>query len=207
MWETTLTKSNDPKVLVGFINCLSVLEENAFLLYKAFSGKIEMPLVKSFLLSIAEDSHKHSMLLKGVADSMGKPEKPKDCAKKTGETWRLIDTFYKEISAKEKITESELSQLSEKLAYLESILGEEYYVFVQMKTLQLMVNEINQLYYIDLGSVKTIFVKIINDEEHHREILEKIKNIVNRTAKATDNSPAVKYQNPDAWISSQPSTS
>ena len=38
--------------------------------------------------------------------------------------------------------------------------------------------------------MKTIFVNIINDEEHHREILEKIKNIVDRTAKATDNSPA-----------------
>jgi rubrerythrin len=82
MWEMTLTKSNDPKVLVGFINCLSVMEENAFLLYKALSDKIELPLVKSFLLSIAEDSHKHPLLLKGVVDSMATQEKPRDCAKK-----------------------------------------------------------------------------------------------------------------------------
>jgi hypothetical protein len=100
-----------------------------------------------------------------------------------------------------------LSQLSEKLAYMESIMGEEYYVFVQLKTLQLMVNEINQLYHVDLGSVKTIFVNIINDEERHREILEKIKEIVDRTAKAADNSPAVKYQSPDSWIGSLPPTS
>ena len=77
-----MTKSNDPKVLVGFINCLSVLEENAFLLYKAFSDKIEMPLVKSFLLSIAEDSHKHSMLLKGVARQHGKAKKNLKIARK-----------------------------------------------------------------------------------------------------------------------------
>jgi rubrerythrin len=206
MWETPLTKSNDPKVLVGFINCLSVLEENAFLLYKAFSDKIEIPLVKSLLLSIAEDSHKHSLLLKGVVNSMATKEKPRDCAKKTGETWRIIDTFYKEISAKEKIAESELSQLSERLAYMESIMGEEYYIFVQLKTLQLMVNEINQLYSIDLGGLKDIFASIINDEEHHRQLLEQIKEIIDSRAKAVDNSPAVKYQNPDSWISSLPPT-
>jgi hypothetical protein len=97
--------------------------------------------------------------------------------------------------------------LSEKLAYLESIIGEEYYVFVQLKTLQLMVNEINQLYHVDLDSVKTIFVNIINDEEHHRELLEKIKSIVDNAAKEADNSPTVKYQNPDSWISSLPPTS
>jgi len=33
-------------------------------------------------------------------------------------------------------------------------MGEEYYMFVQLKTLELMMKEINQLYSIDLGSVK-----------------------------------------------------
>ena len=207
MWETALTKSNDPKVLIGFISCLSAMEENAFLFYKAFSDKIEIPMVKSFLLSIAVDSHKHSMLLKGIVDSMAKQEKPKDCAKKTGEAWQIIDTLYREISAKEKIPESELSQMSEKLAYLESIMGEEYYVFVQLKTLQLLVKEIAQLYNIDLGGVKNIFAGIINDEERHRELLVQIKEVINSKVKAADNSPAVKYQNPDSWINSLPPTS
>jgi rubrerythrin len=183
------------------------MEENASLLYKAFSEKIEIPLVKSFLQSIAEDSHKHSILLKSVFESMGKKENPKDCGKKTGKVWTMIEAFYKEISAKEKIADSELAQLSEKLAYLESIMGEEYYVFVQLKTLQAMVNEINQLYHVDLASVKTVFSHIINDEERHREILEKIQNIVDNAAKVTDNSPAVRYHNPDSWISSLPPTS
>ena len=34
--------------------------------------------------------------------------------------------------------------MSRKLAFLESIMGEEYYMFVQMKTLEIMVKEINQ---------------------------------------------------------------
>jgi rubrerythrin len=202
-----LTKNNDPKALSSFINCLSIMEEDASLLYNMFSGKIEIPLVKSFLQSIAEDSHKHSILLKSVFESMGKKEKPKDCGKKTGKVWTMINAFYKEISAKEKIGDSELAQLSEKLTYLESIMGEEYYIFVQLKTLQAMVNEINQLYHVDLDSVKTVFSHIINDEERHREILEKIKKIVDNAVKVTDNSPAVRYQNPDSWISSLPPTS
>jgi len=202
-----MTKNNDPKVLADFINCLGILENDSFLLYKALSNKIELPLVKSLLRAIAEDSLKHSTLLKGVAESITEAkETPKDCEKKTGEAWRLIANFTKEIAAKEKFSEEEMSQLWDKLAFFESIIGEEYYVFVQMKTLDLMMKEINQIYNIDLGSLKSIFTRIINDEEHHREMLGTIKGILERHSEPS-NTPVVKYQNPDSWISSLPPTS
>jgi rubrerythrin len=202
-----MTKNNDPKVLADFINCLSILENDTFHLYAALSEKIELPLVKSLLLAIAEDSLKHSTLLKGVAESITKTkETPKDCAKKTGEAWRLLANFSKKIAAKEKFSEEQMSQLSVKLAFLESIIGEEYYVFVQMKTLEFMMKEINQIYSIDLGSLKSIFTRIINDEEHHREMLGTIKGILERKPEPSNN-PVVKYQNPDSWISSLPPTS
>jgi len=202
-----MTKNNDPKVLADFINCLGILENDTFLLYKALSNKIELPLVKSLLRAIAEDSLKHSTLLKGVAESITEAkETPKDCEKKTGEAWRLIANFTKEIAAKEKFSEEEMSQLWDKLAFFESIIGEEYYVFVQMKTLDLMMKEINQIYNIDLGSLKSIFTRIINDEEHHREMLGTIKGILERHSEPS-NTPVVKYQNPDSWISSLPPTS
>ena len=202
-----MTKNNDPKVLADFINCLGILENDTFLLYKALSNKIELPLVKSLLRAIAEDSLKHSTLLKGVAESITEAkETPKDCEKKTGEAWRLIANFTKEIAAKEKFSEEEMSQLWDKLAFFESIIGEEYYVFVQMKTLDLMMKEINQIYNIDLGSLKSIFTRIINDEEHHREMLGTIKGILQRHSEPS-NTPVVKYQNPDSWISSLPPTS
>ena len=202
-----MTKNNDPKVLADFINCLGILENDSFLLYKALSNKIELPLVKSLLRAIAEDSLKHSTLLKGVAESITEAkETPKDCEKKTGEAWRLIANFTKEIAAKEKFSEEEMSQLWDKLAFFESIIGEEYYVFVQMKTLDLMMKEINQIYNIDLGSLKSIFTRIINDEEHHREMLGTIKGILQRHSEPS-NTPVVKYQNPDSWISSLPPTS
>jgi rubrerythrin len=47
-------------------------------------------------------------------------------------------------------------------------------MFVQLKTLELMMKEINQIYNIDLGSVKKIFLNIIRYEETHRELLEQI---------------------------------
>ena len=199
-----MPKNNDPKDLASYINCLSILENNASLLYTALADKIEDSLVKSLILTIASDSQKHSISLKGVGESIAKPEgKPKDCEKKLGEAWRVVDTFYREIVNKEKITDSELPQLAEKLAVLESILGEEYYMFVQLKTLQLMMKEISQIYNINLGELKGIFSSIINDEEHHRELLETVKEILDKKKpKIRDNTPVVKYQNPDSWIAS-----
>ena len=75
-----------------------------------------------------------------------------------------------------------------------------------MKTLQLMTKEINQIYNIELTSLKSIFTHIINDEEHHREMLQTIKSILESHQKV-DKTPLVKYQNPDAWISYLPPTS
>ena len=98
------------------------------------------------------------------------------------------------------------SELLPKLTALESSLGEEYYIFVQMKTLQLMAKEINQLYGVDLEKIKKVFESIIRDEEHHREILATIKDIVSKKLTKKDNTPKVKYQNPDAWIQPLPPT-
>ena len=91
---------------------------------------------------------------------------------------------------------------------LESIMGEEYYVLVQLKTLQLMTQEINQLYNVNLESLKNIFTKIINEEEHHREILETIKTLLDRKEQPeADSAPSVRYQHPDSWTQPMPSTS
>jgi rubrerythrin len=202
-----LTEKNDPKTLASFINCLSLLENNAFLLYKQLADKVEVPLVKSFLLQIAIDSQKHSIALKGVSESIAKLKgKPKECRKKIGETWRVTKALLRESEKKERIPEGDLPQLAEKLSVMESIMGEEYYQFVQLKTLELMMKEINQIYNIDLSSVKKIFLNIIRDEETHRELLEKIKELIKRKEEI-DATPVVKYRNPDSWSRPLPPTS
>ena len=197
---------NDPKIIANYLNCLSMLENSTFLLYQKLSDKAEVPLVKTLLLSIALDSSKHSALLKGVADSIAvSKEKTEDCAKKLGETWQIIDTLLKETASKEKMSGLELQQLIEKLTILERIAGEEYYIFLQMKTLQHMIKEINQLYNVNLERIKNIFERIIEDEEHHRELLATIKKLLSENKRADqDNTPLIKYQNPDSWIQYSP---
>jgi hypothetical protein len=48
-------------------------------------------------------------------------------------------------------------------------------------------------------------MNIINDEGHHREILETIKQLIAKKEQAR-NAPFVKFQNPDAWSQPTPST-
>ena len=201
-----MAASNDPKALASFINCLSFLENNTYLLYKDLADKVEAPLVRSFLLQIAIDSQKHSIALKGVAESIAKPsDNIKECEKKIGATWRIVETLLRDVKGKKKIPSGDFPKLVEKLTVLESVMGEEYYMFVQLKTLQGMMKEINQIYNIDLGSVKKIFLNIIRDEETHRELLEKIKMLVTPETEL-DTAPVVKYQNPDAWSRPLPDT-
>src|SRR3990172_10306247 len=131
-----MTTKNDPTAVANFINCLSVLEHNACLLFTGLSDKVSLPIVKSLLKSIADDDQRHSAILKCVSKSIAKPDKPEDCSKNTGETWRIVDAFNLEISAKQRLSADELS---EKVEFLESVIGEDYCVLVQLKTLQVMI--------------------------------------------------------------------
>jgi hypothetical protein len=197
---------DSPKVIAEYLSCLSILEENTALFYRHLSDKIESPaLIKSFLLSISQDSSKHSTLIKGIADSIHDSKvKPKRCAKKLGDVWDAVNSLNE--IAKEELTTLSFWELLSALDGLERSLNEEYYIFVQMQTLQFMVKEINQLYDINLESVKHVFEGIINDEERHRELLATIKNIIGESLTKHSNAPKVKYQNPDAWISYLPPT-
>ena len=45
-----------------------------------------------------------------------------------------------------------------------------------------------------------MFSSIVDDEEYHRELLGKIKNDLSTSSiQLRDNTPKVKYQNPDSW--------
>src|SRR5208283_3096115 len=102
------------------------------------------------LFSIAQDSSKHSTLLKGVSNSIARLEvKTKDCANNLGPVWLTVNNYLKEVTTK-KESELSMADLFEKLITLESNLGEEYYIFVQMQTLQHLTKEINQHYNVNL---------------------------------------------------------
>ena len=186
-----------------FLHCASILEERAYLLYRNLSEKVDLPLINSLLLHIAYDSRKHSAVLKGISKSIAKAKKmPKDREKKIffGRTWTVIERLVGEIDRKERIPKEHLSSLVEKLMILESTVAEEYYILVQLQTLQYMTREISEIYNVDIKDLKEILEIIIKDEETHKELLSKMKRILMGKEKQTEEiAPVVKYKNPDAW--------
>jgi len=92
-----------------------------------------------------------------------------------------------------------------KLMLLESTVGEEYYILVQLKTLQYMTREIRETYNVDIKDLRDILATIISDEETHRKLLSKMKKILSGKEEQTeDTAMTVKYKNPDAWSRAMP---
>ena len=162
------------------------------------SSKTENPLIKSIFLAISQDSTKHSGLLRGISKSMAETKvKTKDCEKTIGKPWIIVSNHLEELKKGQANLSSE--ELYEKLREYESSLGEEYHVFVQMQTLEFMTETINRRYKISLEKVKGVFESIIKDEEHHRELLATIKEMLEPKTQEIF-TPIVKYQTPDQWI-------
>jgi len=186
---------------LDFLYCSSLFEDKTSLLYGSLAQKATLPLVKALLLNIAYDSGKHSAILQGIVKTIGNPKvKIKDCEKRLGESWRTIRDLSEDV-AREKIMSNEnMSSYVRKLERLESTVGEEYYMLVQVKTLQFMTKEIRELYKVDLEDLKDIFEGIIKDEERHTELLATIIKILGPSEEEkTENAPLVRYQNPDSW--------
>jgi rubrerythrin len=193
----------------NMLYCLSILEEKTHRLYRSLAEKVELPLVKSLLLHIAYDSQKHSAIFKGISESIAKPKRQDKNCEKIGPTWKTIGILASQVSLMKKIvpalSEEELPSLIKKLAELESTLGEEYYIFVQAKTLSYMTKEVSESYSIDMKDMEDILESIIRDEEFHRELLTKImKMLTKEEEEKTDTSLLVQYRNPDAWSKAMP---
>jgi rubrerythrin len=196
-----MAKGFDLNSLIDSVKCLIVFENKTCLLYKDLSEKIESPLVRSLLLHISLDSQKHSTVLKGIAQSMSKSNsKPADLPKTMSEAWRSIDAFQIELSSIDKISEEDLLGLSEQLTALESSLAEEYDVLVQFNSLDMLSRELRINHNVSLESLKAIFLEIVHDEEYHKEILAVVKEILEgKQEEIIDNTPKVRFRNPDAW--------
>jgi rubrerythrin len=195
-----------PEGIVGFLKCSSLLEQETYRLYQSLADKVDIPLIKSMLQHIAYDSRKHSAILNGMFESLGGSKiNLKDCQKRTGLTWRTIGDLKREISSEKNIPKETLPSLAKKLEVLESNFGEEYFVLVQMKTLEYMTKEINEIYNVQLKDMKEIFEVIIRDEGTHKELLSKMQRFLSKDEKKIEETkPGFKYQNPDAWSKPHP---
>lgn len=187
------------KDVAGFLHCSSNLEERTFSLYRSIASKTENLLARSSLYYIAYDSLKHSVIMREIAENIS-PSKPKsgDCEKKLKQVWQKISDLSDEVTEKQKINESDLPGLMNRLAGFENSLSEEYFVLVELKTLNFMSKEISQIYKVNLESVKYVFELIAKDEENHREILLSLEELFKKEP-FKNNTPIVRYQHPNAW--------
>jgi rubrerythrin len=201
LWVRKLVKGLDLNSLIDSVKYLIVFENKTCLLYKDLSERIESPLVRSLLLHISLDSQKHSTVLKGIAQSMNKANsKPADLPKTMSEAWRSIDAFQIELSSIDKISGDDLLGLSEQLTTLESSLADEYNVLVQFNALDMLSRELRINHNVSLESLKAIFLEIVHDEEYHKEILSVVIEILEgKREEIIDNTPKVRFRNPDGW--------
>jgi rubrerythrin len=197
---------NKQESFASFLQCASILEERTYMLYKKLAEPVEHPLIKSLLLHMAYDSQEHSALLKGISGTFSKESKPpKNCEKKLTGIFATIDQLLEEANNEDKASNGNVSTLIEKLTTLESTLGEEYYILVQVKTLQFMAKEIREIYNVDIEDLRDSIQTIMEDEEHHEDLLSKMRKILaGQTEEKEDNSPSFKYETPDAWTKHVP---
>jgi len=185
--------------LADILQYASILEEEAYWLYKNLADKVEVPLVRSLLLSIAYDSQKHSTIFRGISESVGKRIRSRrDYEKRLGETLTTIDHLKSEIAKKEKISCEDFSALVKDLTTLESTIGEEYFTLVQVKTLLFMTKEIRETYNVDLEDLKGLLESIIQDEERHEQLLSEIKKVLmGKENKPEEKTTLVAFKSPD----------
>jgi len=173
--------SKDVKTIAKFLYCLGVLEEKAAHAYRSLAERVEDPLLGSLLLYISTDSLKHSVILKAIDEelikNLGIELEPKDCENTLGKTWRdLITLAEEETGKKEKVGNSELVALANKMSTFESFFGEEYLTNLHLKIVSLMADELK----VDFGDLKGILDWIVEDEERHEKIIAIVGNTVSK---------------------------
>jgi hypothetical protein len=201
-------KAND---LLGFMNslkCLIVFEKKTCSLYEDVAEGVNSPLIKSLLLYISLDCQKHSTVLRGISLSMPRNSwKPAELPKATSEALRSIDAFQIELSNVSAIPKGNMSSLCAQLTSLADSLAAEYNSLLQLNILECLSMELSNSYKMSLESLKTILLEFLHEEEYHREILAMVMCFLEgKDKEEIDNTPTVRFRDPDCWSRPTPMT-
>jgi ATP adenylyltransferase len=116
------------------------------------------------------------------------------------------DTNFMPVLSGDKVISRAMAETYQKLkAKFESIAEDLIRVFtiarIQFKTLQLMAEPISEWYGVKLEDMKDILELTIRDEENETEILMRIRDFFSKKNRnqSEDQTPTVRYQNPDRW--------
>ena len=200
-------KANDLLSFMNSLKCLIVFEKKTCSLYEDIAEGVNSPLIKSLLLHISLDCQKHSTVLRGISLSMPRNWKPAELPKSTSEALRSIDAFQIELSNVNAIPEGDMSSLCAQLTSLADSLAEEYNSLLQLNILECLSSELSNSYKMSLESLQTILREFLHEEEYHREILVMVVGFLEgKDQEEIDNTPTVRFRNPDCWSRATPTT-
>ncbi len=186
--------------LKNSLEYLSLFEKKTSLLYEDLAEKLDSPLTKALVKSIALDGTKHAVTLKGIAQSITKnTSKPMDLPKAMKETWNKIDKFQIELSKIDAVTKEELADVCTQLTVIETSLAAQYDDLLNFDLLESLCEELNREHKITFESIKMLLLDAHHDEEHHKALLAIVAEFPSAEVQKVDNTPAVSFRNPDAW--------
>src|SRR4030043_1247041 len=111
-----LVDVKDPKDIAAFLYCSSNLEGPAFSLYRNMAEKTGNQLTRSSFIYIAYDSLKHSVIMKGIAQTISQSApKTEDCENKLKQVWTQITALSEEMAGKNKLNDADVPDLMHRL--------------------------------------------------------------------------------------------
>jgi len=165
--------------LARLAHCCSILEDAVARAYRRMALLTVEKEVKPLLLYIAHDSLKHSKVLREVAKSLSAKAKAdlEACREQMGEAWKkVVESAMAMDSRKEKIMVEELLSVIDGMEDIESFAGEEYLMLINSRAMQVVPRKDKR----GLELYKAVLELIAEDEERHKSILMKIKEVLTR---------------------------
>ncbi len=173
---------------------LVLLEKELYQLYSRLSKKVDDLAAKTLFSYIANDSLKHSRILAIMIDEVNVSKvREQDCDQNMLYTKRLLRSHINDLKKRGNISLDELEPLIDAFLGVESLLFTEY-----KKAFHLQYTSFDRRELKNDADIN-IFNLIIDDEDRHQKILSTISVLNENKMSYKENSPVVKYQNPDSW--------
>jgi hypothetical protein len=163
--------------LATFLDCSSVLEAKVSAAYLSVARRVDDPLVRALLESIAYDSLKHSKIFMGIIKSFADVAVGDvECVVVMGKAWSDLMRLADELMRGETVSDAVLIGLVDKMMQFESVSGEEYLTRLNLQAIRGMIKDLD----VDAEMLRSIFNGIIEDEKSHEKRMLMVKSILQR---------------------------
>ena len=169
------------------------LEKELYRLYSRLSKKVDDLAAKTLFSYLANDGLKHSRILGIMINEVNLSKvREQDCEQNMLYTKRLLRSHTDDLKKRGSISLDELEPMMDAFLGIENLLFTEYKKAFHLQYTRLAGQEKNDA---DIN----IFNLIVDDEDRHQKILSAILALKENKMSYKQNSPVVKYQNPDSW--------